>query len=338
MPNSTPFSRDPVASPSAARPSAHHADHDERSWPDRFGGGSTLDDEEADELEALLAAMDDAALYDDDWSETAGPPFGHNLMERGRSGAESALDFARQNPVGTALAVAGIALLFAPRLERDEVHAAYARTRDAGTDLARRGLHKARSKVARQEARYDRARDKLRGNLERMRERAEEGTEKMNADARRRIVAARLRTLDARERALDHADSLRDQARRQAERGVEGVREHPLIAGALAVALGAAVASALPRTRFEDSRLGAFSDRMMREAEEIYERERDMLEAAARGAWDEVRSMAKDTADTARRHVPDGEAVAEDAQARVQDGVARLAEGAKRGVEQTKTR
>lgn len=301
-----------------------------------------LYEDDRDHLEEALDALefDDApgdmpghAYWSDDWTDAAG--WGDAPRDHARSGAESVVDFARRNPVGTALALTGVALLFAPRVERDDLRAGYARARGCGERLARRGEARLRSQAARQRARYERGRAELRDRLARMRTRIEEGTENMSEDARRRLIAARRRTLDAREQALDHADRLRAQAERQARAGVQTAREHPVATGALALALGAAVAAALPRTRVEESRLGELSDRLMREAEDIYARERDMIAGAARGAWDEMRHMASETAQDARARVPDGDALADAAEDRVAQGVSRLAEGARRGAGQT---
>jgi hypothetical protein len=144
-----------------------------------------------------------------------------------------------------------------------------------------------------------------------------------------------MRTIAARERALDHADELRARAGSAARRGTReaqaGIEEHPLLAGTLALALGAALGAALPRTRFEDSRLGGLSDRLMREAEDIYEREREMIAGAAQGAWSEVRRMATETAQDARDAIPDGQQAVEEAESHLREGSARIVEGARAG-------
>jgi hypothetical protein len=341
--------RDPAKFPHD--PATRHADERLMTPPDQSGAARSdsmwrtpvedvldLHDADRDHLEEALDALefDDApgdmpayAHWSDDWTDEAG--WGDAARDHARSGAGSVVDFARRNPVGTALALTGVALLFAPRLERDDMRAAHARARARGQAVARRGEARLQDQAARQRDRYERGRAQLRRQLARMRAQIEDGTEDMGEEAQRRLIAARRRTLDARERALDHADRLRARAERQARAGVATAREHPVATGTLALALGAAVAAALPRTRVEDSRLGDLSDRLMREAEEIYARERDRLAGAARGAWDEARGMASETARDLRRHVPDGDDLADAAEHRVERGASRLAEGARRG-------
>ena len=58
-------------------------------------------------------------LYGDDRGGLAA-----DIAARGRSAGAGVLSLARENPVGTALAAAGIALLFAPRIEREDARAA----------------------------------------------------------------------------------------------------------------------------------------------------------------------------------------------------------------------
>jgi hypothetical protein len=306
--------------------------------------------------EALMA--DDNDYYDsfaesfdggpelDEFDEIYGDEYFDEGDEGGSGVADDVLSIARDNPVGTALLAAGVAFLLAPRLERDDARAAMERARAQGRSMGvradsrargqvaeqrsrlRRGAHSARSRASEQSA-------KLRRRLARMRASVDEGTESLGSEARDRIVAARMRTLAARERALDHADRLRaqadDAARRGADTARESFREHPLLAGTLAVAAGAALAAALPRSRFEDSRLGALSDRLAREAEEIYERERATILGAARGAWQEARQMASEAGETVRENVPEGSRTAEAAEETVRDGTARIAEAARRG-------
>lgn len=294
-----------------------------------------------DRLEDALDALDfeDASEWEDwhddeDWREA--------MRHRARASAGGAVDFARRNPVGTALALAGVALLFAPRVEREDVRAMQADARAGGARMARQAGARLRGAAAGQLANSERAsseragsargRAELRQRLARMRRQIEDGTEGMNAEARRQLVAARHRTLDARERALDEADRLRARAERQARAGMETAREHPVLTGTLALALGAAIAAALPgpRRRLRHSRVGEMSRRLMREAEDIYERESAILASAARGAWHEARDFAAETAREARDRVPDGERLVREGERRAEHGMSRIAEGARR--------
>ncbi|MAM39890.1 MAG: hypothetical protein CL949_15640 [Erythrobacter sp.] len=121
-----------------------------------------------------------------------------------------------------------------------------------------------------------------------------EGTEMLADDARERVVAARRRAVEASEAAMRLA-------RRGSDRAVDLFEEQPLIGGAIALALGAALAAALPRTRMEDDYLGAQSDQLMDEAERIFEEEKQKLSKVAEAATDEAKSMAADVKAKAER-------------------------------------
>lgn len=111
-----------------------------------------------------------------------------------------------------------------------------------------------------------------------LRERLGAGTEHLSADARDRVIAARQRALAARE-----------QVTRTASRGgtylADFYERQPLVFGAIALAIGAAVAGSLPRSKMEDAYLGEHSDWLMEEAERIYaeesERTKESLEAVS---------------------------------------------------------
>ncbi|RBI86355.1 hypothetical protein DRV85_06300 [Rhodosalinus halophilus] len=252
------------------------------------------------------------------------------------------VDAARANPVGTALTAAGIALLLAPRIEREDARAAYERTREAARRRAARLRHAADSDRLRSGARDLRARaeafgDDIEDRFDALRDRIDAGTEGMSREARARVVAARVRAIEARDRAREAAHRVRSSAGHAIdeapERAAETVRHHPFVAGAVALAAGAAIAAALPRTRFETERLGDVSEKLMNEADAIYRRERDRLADAARGATDEARQMARETGEALRERVPDAEEAVERTAEEARKSAARIAEGARRGAQ-----
>ncbi|MBW3096342.1 DUF3618 domain-containing protein [Pseudohoeflea coraliihabitans] len=120
-----------------------------------------------------------------------------------------------------------------------------------------------------------------------VRDRIYEGTEALSKEARARVIAARERALDARDAAYDYTSRGRDKA-------VDLYEENPLIAGALAVAVGAAIAAALPRTRVEDRYAGEYRDSLFDEAERIYAEEKEKLARVSRAATDEARDIARE--------------------------------------------
>lgn len=119
-----------------------------------------------------------------------------------------------------------------------------------------------------------------------------DGLDGLSEAARDRIVTAREAAYLARLRA---GQSARGGARETGRL----ISEHPTIAGVLAMALGAAFAAALPRTRVEDRSFGAESDRLMEAAARLLREERDRMGQVASGVADELKSSVRDAADAA---------------------------------------
>lgn len=194
----------------------------------------------------------------------------------------------------------------------------------------RAGLHGA------QRGASDRA-GRVRDRSSDMARRLSEGTEHMGEGARERIVAARERAILASEQA--------DRGMRQgADRAADFFEEHPIVAGALAFAVGAAIAGSLPRSRYEDEHFGAESDRLREEAERVFAEEQAKAERVAGAALDEARSVgeeARSEADAAAREMKDradrdtqGQGSAADAAVdRTEDAARRVAQAAENQAE-----
>lgn len=108
------------------------------------------------------------------------------------------------------------------------------------------------------------------------------GLDGLSDQARDRIVTARERAYAARiraERALNHG--MREPGRL--------IEDYPLIASAVALAVGAALAASPPRTETEDRVFGGESDRLMDEAGQLLRQERGRLVRAAEGVADELK-------------------------------------------------
>ncbi|QAX28780.1 hypothetical protein [Leisingera sp. NJS204] len=69
----------------------------------------------------------------------------------------------------------------------------------------------------------------------------------------------------------------------------------PLMAGALALAAGAALGGALPRTKTEDDMMGAQSGTLFDQAERISEEEKSKAMSVAKSVKDEVKDIASET-------------------------------------------
>ncbi|WP_194095692.1 DUF3618 domain-containing protein [Marivivens aquimaris] len=123
------------------------------------------------------------------------------------------------------------------------------------------------------------------------------GTEHMSESARRRVIDARERALIARERGGQ-------KVKQTAASAADFFGDHPLVAGALAVAVGAALGGAASRTKAEDDFMGEYSDALMSEAEAIFREERDKLSAVASAALDEGESIAREARAEADERTP----------------------------------
>lgn len=191
----------------------------------------------------------------------------------------------------------------------------------------RAGLHNSRRDASKAAGRVrDRSADMAR--------RLSEGTETMSEQARERIVSAR-------ERAILASEDANRGLRQGADRATDFFEEHPIVAGALAFAVGAAIAGSLPRSRTEDEYFGAESDRLYDEAERVFEEERAKVERVGSAAMNEAKSVAKDVredADAAAREAKDkadrdtrGEGSAADAAVKkTEDSARRVAQAAEK--------
>lgn len=118
------------------------------------------------------------------------------------------------------------------------------------------------------------------------------GLDDLSEAARERVARARQTAYQARLKMSQAAASGSQAAGRMIE-------EHPLVAGAIAMALGAALAAALPRTRVEDRTFGAESDRLMARAAAILREERARVARVSEGVAEELKGSARDVVDAA---------------------------------------
>ncbi|WP_323766146.1 DUF3618 domain-containing protein [Marinovum sp.] len=162
--------------------------------------------------------------------------------------------------------------------------------------------------------------------VSRARERLARGTENMSDAARERIVTARAK-------ALDMARQADETARRNYTRGrdatAEFIEEQPLVAGAIALAVGAALAGALPRTKREDELMGQTRDELFDEAERIFHEEREKAERVAKAAMSEAESIAQEKRDAADDAAPGSKSAVEAAADEMRDAGKRVADAAK---------
>lgn len=191
---------------------------------------------------------------------------------------ESVIDFARSNggaiasgvsntvrehPLPITMIGAGVLWLALASRSRDDLEYAYGETRE--------------------------------GTAGRLRRRAAS----MGEGLRERASDLRERASDLGERAGELSGRARDEARRYGRSGGEFVRAHPVLVGAVGVALGAALAAALPRTAREDSVFGERAERARQAAKEAALREGRKVQEAAKAAVEKAREAAERNAPTA---------------------------------------
>ncbi|WP_299673311.1 DUF3618 domain-containing protein [uncultured Roseobacter sp.] len=121
-----------------------------------------------------------------------------------------------------------------------------------------------------------------------VRHRIAEGTETLTEEGRKRVIAARQKAVEMRRSAARSMHQGTDAA-------VDFYDQQPLVVGALALAVGAALGGALPRTKAEDDLMGAQSDSLYDEAERILEEEKAKALSIAGSVKDEVKDIAAET-------------------------------------------
>lgn len=125
------------------------------------------------------------------------------------------------------------------------------------------------------------------------------GTEGLSEEAKARVLAARRAAHDAR-------DAAQKAVKKGSRAAANLFEDQPLVVGALAVAVGAAVGGLLPHTQLEDDTLGANSDRMFAEAQKVFREERDKAMAVLKAAADEAGEALHDTGDDLAGLLPEG--------------------------------
>jgi len=137
------------------------------------------------------------------------------------------------------------------------------------------------------------------------------GLDSLPEGSRQQIVAARERAYSAMLQAeRTGRDVIRDPGR--------AMEEHPLVAGAVAFALGAAVAAMLPGTDAENRAFGSERDRLMNDAARLLREERGRVAQIAGSLGQEVKAVAQETV----------EAVTDTVTHKVQDAAGRVTERA----------
>ncbi|MEX2617636.1 MAG: DUF3618 domain-containing protein [Alphaproteobacteria bacterium] len=109
--------------------------------------------------------------------------------------------------------------------------------------------------------------------------------------------------------------------------------ENPLVLGALALAAGAAIAGALPRTQGEDALLGHHSDRLKDQAQSMAREQVEKTKAVGEKVAAEARVVADEALEKLDESAPEGETLANRAGNTARNAAKRLEETAKEEAE-----
>jgi ElaB/YqjD/DUF883 family membrane-anchored ribosome-binding protein len=131
-------------------------------------------------------------------------------------------------------------------------------------------------------------RARLRQTAAELRERIHEGLEDLPDAAKSRILEARLK-------AIEVQAAVEARIARTSESVRAGANDNPLLLGAIAFGVGAAVAAALPRTSVENRALGAQRDQLLDAADRMVREETAKLRSVAEAAVEEGKDAVKDT-------------------------------------------
>jgi len=104
------------------------------------------------------------------------------------------------------------------------------------------------------------------------------------------------------------------------------IEDQPLVAGAIAMALGAAVGGALPRSRIEDQMFGERSDRALEAARTLAKDQGAKVQATASAVVDEALNIADEASAELGGKLPSGEAMIDAAEIKVREVASRLRE------------
>jgi hypothetical protein len=124
------------------------------------------------------------------------------------------------------------------------------------------------------------------------------GLDNLSPESRERVIAARERAYSAMLQAERMGrDVLRDPGR--------AMEEHPIVAGTVAFALGAAAGAAFPATEYENRTFGSERDRLLDDASRLLRQERERAVQIAGSLGQEIKAAAAETVEAVTDTVTD---------------------------------
>ena len=199
-----------------------------------------------------------------------------DVAQAGRNATQAVAQAAKDNPVGLALIGVGAALVLAGSAAKASNAGGTSAPSMAGQD----------ARIARADAKMTARRavaiDRRPGpSASTMRKMLDKGLDKLGPEARDRVIALRLKAIDA-----------QDAAERQARKAIKtakGTHEsNPYVTGLAAAGLGGLIGALLPSTRKEAELMGAKRDELLRAAETRLKQEIADLETKGKAAVDDA--------------------------------------------------
>ena len=157
------------------------------------------------------------------------------------------------------------------------------------------------------------------------------GTDGLSDEAKDRVAAARRAANDAR----IAAGSAMQRGQKAATSMFD---DQPMVMGAIALALGAAVGSALPRSQVENDTLGDTRDRLFDEAQTVFREERAKAMSIFATATDTAKDAMKDAGSDLANLLPEGKTVGNVIVDHVTDVANRVVDSAKEEADRISTR
>jgi ElaB/YqjD/DUF883 family membrane-anchored ribosome-binding protein len=177
------------------------------------------------------------------------------LRERGPDLVRTVGDTVKKNPIPVLLTLTGAAWLIASAMRSNSSEPSRLTQRLGQTRLG----------------------SKLQETANTVRDRAASATQ----NVRERAYSATEATRDRATQTLRSASAVTRERARQTQAQVENfVQEQPLVVGAIAVAVGAAIGAALPTTEYENRTLGSLRDRTIEKARQVGQEQYQNLRAS----------------------------------------------------------
>jgi ElaB/YqjD/DUF883 family membrane-anchored ribosome-binding protein len=255
------------------------------------GGHGDNGERRPEEIQAEIArtrAEMDGTLYAIEQRLTPGQLMDQGIDYLRHSGANEFVSnlggAVKQNPVPVALMGIGLAWMMALGRQPAQHESSWSSSRLA--ERARGAVDSLRGSAQGMQS-------STQSTMESVRDSAQSMKDRMSGTAQSAMESMSSTAEAARRRASDLGHAAGDQMQRARSQLDYMIQEHPLVIGAIGLAVGALLGAAAPRTRQEDELMGGARDRMMDRAAEAGKSQMEKVEQAASAAKDAATQAVK---------------------------------------------